>query len=352
MSRGFGGLCAAELDEAVEHASGSLKALDGASLFITGGTGFFGRWLLAVLAQARERLGLRVEVTVLSRRPDAFAERQRDLAGLAFVRLLAGDVRTFAFPSTRFSHIIHAATDTSVTADRDPAILISSITDGTRRVLELAAQCGAQRLLYVSSGAVYGRQPSDLAEMPEDYSGAPDPLDVRSAYGQAKRLAEQLCTIAAAEGGVAAVIARAFAFVGPGLPLDAHFAIGNFIRDATAARDISVTGDGSPSRSYLYAGDLAAWLLILLVRGRSRRAYNVGSDQAISIADLARLVGSIAPGSGRVAIGRSTNSSDARNRYIPCIDRARAEIGLDVWTPLDEAIRRTIRHLRDHSAGS
>ena len=72
---------------------------------------------------------------------------------------MSGDIRTFDVPSGRFSHVIHAATDTSVDADRDPATLIASIVDGTRRVLDLASACSTERLLYVSSGAIYGRQP-------------------------------------------------------------------------------------------------------------------------------------------------------------------------------------------------
>jgi hypothetical protein len=183
-----------------------------------------------------------------------------------------------------------------------------------------------------------------MLALAEDYRGAPDPLDPRSAYGQAKRLAEQMCVCAAAKGGLEPVIARAFAFVGPGLPLDAHFAIGNFIRDAAAGREIVVNGDGTPLRSYLYAADLAAWLLTLLVEGRAGEAYNVGSDATLSIADLAREVAALAPGASVTIKGAATPGAP-RAVYAPDIGKARA-LGLDVWTPLDEAIRRTMAFAR------
>jgi len=340
MSATFDGIDVADLDEAFLHCRSALADLQGGRLFLTGGTGFFGRWLLATIARARPELDL--EVTVLTRDPERFRRDHPDIAAQDCVTFVRGDVRSFQFPEDRFSHVIHAATDTSASADADASTLMESIVDGTKRVLNFAMSSGVRRLLYVSSGAIYGTQPSDLTLVPECYRGACDPLDPRSAYGQAKRMAEQMCVCAQARGGLEIVIARAFAFVGPGLPLDAHFAIGNFIRDAVANRDIVLLGDGSPLRTYLYASDLAAWLFTLLARGEAGAAYNVGSDHVISIAELAHMVAKIALQQSRVDI-RGKVSGGPRARYAPCIDKARA-LGLDVWTPLDEAIRRTMDH--------
>jgi dTDP-glucose 4,6-dehydratase len=338
------GFATSDLDAVFGRVVPALAELDGGSIFITGGTGFFGRWLLAMLVRARAS-GVACEVTLLTRSPDRFATECPDFAALPWLRLCEGDIRFFEFPKGRFSHIVHAAADTSADADSRPAQLISTIVDGTRRVLEFAALAGVRRLLFVSSGAIYGAQPAHLALLPETHPGACDPLDPHTAYGQAKRLAEHLCMVAAAHGPLEAVIARAFAVVGPGLPLAGHFAIGNFIADALAGREIEVKGDGTALRSYLYAADLAGWLLMLLAKGESGSAYNVGSDAEISIGDLARLIARRLDAPG-VSIAGRAGGANLRSRYLPSIAKAREKLGLDVWTSLDDAIDRTADYAR------
>ena len=159
--------------------------------------------------------------------------------------------------------------------------MLSTILAGTERTLQFAAQCDARKFLLTSSGAVYGRQPPELTHVPESYDGAPDPLNPASVYAEGKRAAELMCAVyqkAAEANGMEfeAKIARCWAFCGPHLPLDAHFAIGNFIGDVLAGRPISIAGDGTPRRSYLYAAELAAWLWTVLFRAPSLLADQRG----------------------------------------------------------------------------
>lgn len=335
-----------DLDEVISRSRPALEALRGARLLITGGTGFFGRWILSAVAHAHEDFDL--SAIVLSRDPSRFLTATSALAHHPAIQLITGDVRTFEPPRQGFTHVIHAATDTNMVAAMDPMTLTDVIVRGTAHVLGLAQAAGARRFLYVSSGAVYGAPPADVLKVPETAFCAPETMDPRSAYGQAKRVAEQLCACAAGPS-LEPVIARAFAFVGPGLPLDAHFAIGNFITDALARRPIHVQGDGKPLRSYLYAGDLTAWLFTLLAFGEPATAYNVGSDEAISIAAIARRIASLAGDESAVSITGARTAEGSRQIYVPDITRARA-LGLDVWTSLDEAILRTMRAAQRHGA--
>ncbi len=335
-----------DLDAALARVVDCAARLRGARVFIAGGTGFVGQWLLALLIHARARLALDFEIVALSRDSARLLTRHPDFGDRAWLRFRDGDVRDFAFPDGAFTHVIHAATDTSVDADRRPLELSTTIIDGTRRVVDFCEKSGARRLLYLSSGAIYGRQPAWLERIPETHLGGPDPLDTRAVYGESKRAAEMICAMAAPAFGLQPVVARIFATVGPGLPLDAHFAIGNFIRDALAGGDIEISGDGTPTRSYLYAADMAAWLLKLLVEGEPGTAYNVGSDEAVSIAGLAARVAAALGAPSRVVVRGAADPGALRTRYAPSIERARTTLGLDAWTPLETAIRRTAEHAR------
>jgi dTDP-glucose 4,6-dehydratase len=208
-------------------------------------------------------------------------------------------------------------------------------------MLDFALAVGAKRFVLTSSGGVYGPQPYGMERIPEGYHGMPDSLRPANAYSVAKRAAEHLCALYQDKHGLECVIARCFAFVGTDLPLNIHFAIGNFIRDALYRDSITVAGDGTAVRSYLDQRDLAHWLLTLLDKGQSGRAYNVGSDQAITIANLADQVSELlSPGKPVYILGKAAFSG-ARSRYVPDISRARVELGLDVTIPLGEAIRVT-----------
>jgi dTDP-glucose 4,6-dehydratase len=333
---------ARDLDHVLTHTGELWEGLRSARLFLTGGTGFFGCWLLETFLWANDRYQLDASVVVLTRDAKTFGTKAPHLASHPAVTLQEGDVRTFAFTGVSFSHVIHAATDSGKPlADRDGPLIFDTIVDGTRRTLEFARRVGARRFLLTSSGAVYGRQPSDLTHVPEEHIGGPESVNAGHVYGEAKRAAEMLCALYADED-LQPVIARCFAFVGPYLPLDVHFAVGNFIRDALQGGPIHVAGDGTPYRSYLYAADLAIWLWTILLRGQPLRPYNVGSDAAISIADLARMVARLFTPEPTVQIARSAVRGGAGDRYVPSTARARRDLGLATTVDLEEALTRTV----------
>lgn len=316
------------------------------SIFMTGGSGLFGRWFIKALLDANRRLETNIKVTILTRYPQAFLIRTPEIFQDGTVSLIKGDVTNFEFPTSKFSRIIHLATTSAeeTFSGEDQLAKFHLLTKGTERVLQFASICGVKKLLFTSSGVAYGAYASDIQCVPETYFGAPDTTDPSSALGQGKRAAEFLCSYYADKYNFDFVIARCFSFVGPDLPLGIHYAIGNFIKDALESDALIVKGDGTQMRSYLYLGDLVTWLLALLVEGKSGRIYNVGSDKAISILELAHQVRDLlAPEKQVIVTGNKSHNIGNFDRkwYVPDISRARAELNLDDWTPLDSAILNT-----------
>ena len=337
-------LAARDVDMVCEATRGLWEDLRGQHLFITGGTGFFGRWLLETFIAANHRLALEARVTVLTRNPEKFAKACPHLARHSSVTLIGGDMQTFAYPAGEFSTVIHAAADVAAARGAGNTTtlgLLAATFDGTRRVLDFAAAHGTRRFLMVSSGAVYGSQPSALTHIPETYPGAPDTCAKTSAYGEGKRASEALCAAYSGQSGLECLIARPFAFVGPHLELDQGFAIGDFIRSAMASEPIVIRGDGTPLRSYLYAADLATWLWTILFRGIPLRPYNVGSSDAISVRALAEKVAAILSPGLPIHVAQTPHPDSAVLQYVPDVQRCAQDLKLTQSVTLSDAIMRT-----------
>lgn len=314
----------------------------GQRLFLTGGTGFFGCWLVESFCHANRLLGLGAEITILTRNPNAFTEKCPHLATDPAVVLHAGDVRSFTFPAGEFAYVIHAATEARARqAAEAPLEMLSTMVAGTERTLEFASTHGTRKLLFTSSGAVYGAQPGDLTHVSETYGGAPDPLNPGNVYAEGKRLSELLCAIFQEKSGVECKIARCWAFCGPHLPLNEHFAIGNFIGDVLAGKPIQIKGDGTPRRSYLYAADLAVWLWTILFRAPVLMPINVGSSHDVSIFELAQTVAATLNPKTEIHVARKPAPGATPARYVPCVDRAEQILGLHETVSLEDSIYRT-----------
>jgi dTDP-glucose 4,6-dehydratase len=332
---------ASDLEQILTRTEPLWRELRGQRILITGATGFFGCWLLESFAWANRRLNLKACAVGICRHPERLGEKAPHLAQDPAITVRSADVRHGEFPSGPFSHLIHAATDASAKVNKEtPLAMFDTIVEGTRRTLEFAARNSVHKLLFVSSGAVYGIQPPQISHVPECFPGGPDPLSSASAYAEGKRAAELLCALAASPE-LEIKLARCFAFVGPYMKFDAHFAIGNFIADRLSNRSIQIRGDGSAVRSYLYASDLMVWLWTMLFKGQSLRAYNIGSEEALNIATVADKVAAALPPKVAINIAGTASPGAVIHRYVPSTARAREELGLTAEVPLNEAIRHT-----------
>jgi dTDP-glucose 4,6-dehydratase len=330
-----------DLDQILNETEPSLRKIANQSVLLTGGTGFIGTWLAKSWSHAAKNWASTGRLVIVSRDPQAFARQHGPLSDkVSFIR---GDIRSVSLKNAgQFDLVVHAATPARETINSNaPNEMLSIILDGQRNVIEEVSLSGRPRVLFTSSGAIYGPQPVHVSHVPETQLTGPDPLNPLAAYHEGKRMAELLLSIAAQQGLIECVVARLFAFVGPFLPLDEHFAVGNFIRDGLNGGPIIVKGDGQTVRSYQYPTDMVRWLWTLADKANPQRAYNVGSDAGLSMREIATVVAE-ACGTQEIRVLGTPDATKPIDRYVPDVSRSRDELGLLNYVGFREAIQRTV----------
>jgi nucleoside-diphosphate-sugar epimerase len=332
-----------DLNLVLDNTLDSWQEIKNKTIFITGGTGFFGIWLIMSFVFINKKLKLNSKIILLTRNKHRFINKHKWLNRYSEVSFLEGDITNFDFVDEKIDYVIHAATEASVKLNLDePLAMFDTVVNGTKRVLEFAKIKRVKSFLFTSSGAVYGTQPSNIENISEDYMGSPDISDATSVYGEGKRMAEVLCAVYHKHVGLPIKTARCYAFIGPFLELDSHFAAGNFIGNVVKGEDIIIVGDGTPYRSYMYSADLVIWLWTILFKGTDNTAYNVGSNQSISIAQLAELISKEDDSKHTNVVIKLPPSSKPALRYVPNIDKAFSELNLKIYTDIESCVRKTI----------
>ena len=314
------------------------------TLLVIGGTGFFGKSILDAFIRGLLKPWDIAHVIVMSRNTEVLIQDAPQLISQNVTLLSADITTTNSLPYADF--VIHAAASTDArNYISQPDSEKKNILAGTYNYCRLAKKFHAKsKIVYVSSGAVYGVQlptvdkldeiskPTNLADM-----------DVgKQDYAAAKQDAELAITQLGLDG-LNVSIARCFAFVGCWLPRDQHFAIGNFIADVIDNRPIVVKAKHQVYRSYMYADDLVEWLITIADHASPDcPTYNVGSDEVILVGDLAKELAKYYHLPADVPL-----ISNAKiDRYIPSIKKANDKLGLYLKYSLTESINETIRKIR------
>jgi dTDP-glucose 4,6-dehydratase/UDP-glucose 4-epimerase len=318
-----------------------LDSLNNKKILITGGTGFFGRWLLQILCSLVSDRGFNISIYVVSRNHKRFLQENSEYLFEQYITFIKGDVTNFKLPEVEIDYLIHMATTAAQETfqGEDQLNKLDLLYRGTRNTLENAVSKGVKKVLFTSSGVVYG--PSDGKFLTEEMLQAPRTILETSALGEGKRIAEYLVAYYAKKAGYKYSIARCFSFFGPFLPLDIHYAIGNFVRDAISKSEIIVKGSGTELRSFLYMADAWIWMLMLLIDS-DNDVYNVGSSKSISISELAIEIRDVLSPQKKVKIlGLDQNVGNfSRNIYVPNNDKVRNKLNVHEWTDRADGIKR------------
>jgi nucleoside-diphosphate-sugar epimerase len=334
--------CAEMLQQKSLH---QLEKLKNKAIYIAGGTGFVGSWVATLLTYLNTHHNFNTKIFLLARNPDKLNQTAPHLTGNKNISLIANDVRNIFELPADVSYVIHAACNPdSRTHALNPLETASIIVDGTRNLLNTTRSCShLENFLFLSSAGIYGNQPHDLQNLPEDFlASSPRCNSIAANYAEAKRFAETLCAIYRSQYRLPMVTARPFSFIGPFQALDKPWAINNFIQDVLAERPIKILGDGKTIRSYLYGSDVAYWLLTMLTHRQEGEVYNLGSDHAISLVDLASWVPEIAGVKTKVLISDQRMSHLQKSRLIPDLHAVKKDLNLSVMVALQVAIEKTL----------
>ena len=337
-----------DLGEIWDRIGKSLLAISVKTLLLTGSTGSFGIWLLNLISYVKT-FGIEAKkIYIVSRNPSNFISNNREVCGNLPIFWIQGDIRNFEFPRDEVDICIHGATTSAKETFLGVSNLekYSTVVNGTQRILKCVEKLNVKRFLYLSSGAVFGGNlDPQRRNLEEVYVPIVDHLNSVYTLGHAKRCAETLCFLAREQNpGSVINIARLFTFIGPHIPLDLHYAIGNFLSSAKARLPIRLTSNGLAIRSFMYMSDATAWIVkSLFLDENEAYALHIGSEKEFSILEVAHLIESRYGSEVILSGALSATASPAPNYYVPSTKRTRQLLELEEWTTLENSINKTLR---------
>jgi nucleoside-diphosphate-sugar epimerase len=320
-----------DLAEITHSSKEVLSVLEGAKIVILGGTGFVGKWLVSALNFAKESLNLEYDLYVVTR---SRTRAQREL-GISNIKFIEHDLASSILTLPNADFYIHGATPSvPSTGSKDLVGVANSTLNGSLSIFNAALKSkNTKSILYLSSGAVYGKQTSVKTLQPEGPAKLPNPT--LSFYGHTKLIGESICAQINLETGIPISTPRLFAFFGPHISLNDHFAIGNFLRDAREGKSIRILGNPKTIRSYLYPTDLISNLLKLIVHPQ-HKPINIGSSIPLTLLEVAKQISKMF---GRLPI-EILGTTLEKSNYVPETVWMQKEQGVRPSVPFEEGMLR------------
>lgn len=254
------------------------EELNNTTICITGATGMIGSAMVDALRMRNRLFGANIRILALCRRRESFDKR---FPACDDVQPLIQDAVQMIEYEHPIDFIIHTAGNAHpLSFSAQPVETLMDSVISTRNLLELLRRQGHGRLLYTSSGEIYGENPAIENGYAETDFGRIDPTNPRSCYPEGKRAAETLCAAYRAEYNVDSVIARlCYVYGAPINPANSR-ADAQFLRCAAGKTDIVLKSPGLQQRSYCYLPDAVAGMFTLLLKGESAQAYNIAGATA------------------------------------------------------------------------
>ncbi|WP_019556959.1 NAD-dependent epimerase/dehydratase family protein [Thiomicrorhabdus arctica] len=331
-----------DIQRSIQGLSSTFGSLKGKVILITGGTGFVGAWVARSLVWLNDELNFDCSIIILTRNPKKLEELDPDLYGRSDISFIKSDIRSLHDLPQDINYIIHSAANPDNRVHMsDPVNTMDVIAIGTKAIMDAASRLSdIKGIVYLSSGQVYGDAPGNGAAISENSQGYLLKKGINSIYPEAKRYSEALCLAYRSLYKLPVTIVRPFSFIGPYQELNKPWAINSFMQEALNGQPIRILGNGKPKRSYLYATDMAAWLLAILANGKDGEVYNLGSSEEVSLLEVANEINSIISIPVDIIV---KNNNTLESNFIPSLDYIHTQLGVKENFTFKEALLHTIK---------
>lgn len=270
-----------DLKKAVNNVD--LSALDGKTIFITGGLGLICSTVVDLLL-TYAKTGT---IYLGARSREKFNDRFGGFENVSYVEYDALEKPTLNFKPDFI--IAGAGLASPELYTTKPVETLLSNIDGIHNLLRFVMENRVERLLYISSSEVYGKKSSNDS-FKEGIYGEIDIDNIRSSYAVAKRASEMLCKAYCSEYDTDVVIVRPGHIYGPSAQKEDRRVSSEFAYKAAAGEKIIMKSLGLQNRSYCYSVDCAVQILIALLLGEKGQVYNIGHDDVTTIREMAEIL--------------------------------------------------------------
>ncbi len=333
--------------------SSTLRHLDGKHVVITGASGLLARYLVETISWWNEHHAEKpCRLSAIVRTEPSENSEYSYLLNTKDVQFITHDARTAVHPLDNVDYYVLAATKGSPKYYlQDPTQTLSLNGGGLEAWLTHAKNSQPEKVLYISSGEVYGTPGPDHIPTPETYHCTLNPTDPRAIYAGSKIFGELQSLSFQRQYGVPVTIARPFQVFGPGIRANDGRAMGDFLFAASRGEDIALQSAGNALRTFMYIADATRAFLKQLVHAQPGSIYNVGCEEPeISILDLAHRIASQAASELQVTVAnpdKGTLGSPVRS--CPDTRKIHDDLGFSPQHSVDDLISRTLSWLESQT---
>ncbi len=340
-------ISAQDLNSIVGDIKEEAQKLEGKTILISGGSGFIGSYINAVLYLLNKKV-LKQKCKVISLDNYITGSRKSFLIDIKDknFRFLQYDVRLPFVLNEQVDYIIHAAGLASpYYYNKYPLETIESAILGAKNLLELSRINKVKSFLFFSSSEIYGDPDPEHVPTPETYAGRVSSIGPRACYDESKRLSETLCITYHQIYGVPIKIVRPFNIYGPGMRHTDYRVIPTFVYSALKGKNLPVHDKGNQTRTFCYVSDAITAIFKVLISGKSGEVYNIGNDTPeITMYELATIISDLA----------GTNTKPRRKSYpahypagepqrrCPDLTKIKAQLNFNPKVDLDTGLKRSI----------